>query len=292
MLKGILKSMRPHQWVKNGFVLAPLVFAQELDNPPQIVRSLAAFLLFCAVSSAVYLMNDCFDVEKDRAHPVKRFRPIPAGIVPVHVARNVSIGLALSAVGCGFVLAWPFGLATLIYLVVNFAYSTVLKHVAYIDVLVIAFGFLVRVVSGGLAIDVAISNWLLACTFLVSLYLAMGKRRHELANGGVEAIQRRKVLQRYNPAHLHVGMVLGALLTTAAYTAYATSEHARALFGTQWFPVTIPFIIVGMVRFYRLTGEHDDATSPTERMVRDPTFLVNLLAWCMLVLVLIYGGNG
>lgn len=287
MVLAVLKSMRPHQWVKNAFVLAPLVFAQQLMTGPAVWRAALATALFCLVSGAVYLVNDCFDVEKDRQHPTKRDRPIPSGALGVPAAQMIAAGLALGSLAVGALLSPAFAGAMLAYLVVNAAYSRALKHKPYVDVLTIAFGFLVRIVAGALAIDVPVSVWLFACTFLLALYLGMGKRRHELLAAGGDASRQRKVLDAYDPTQLTMAMLGTALATTAAYTAYAVEDHTTD-FGTNLLPLTIPFCVVGLTRFFRLSSASDDPHSPTERMVTDLPFLANLLAWGALVVYLIY----
>ena len=280
--------MRPHQWVKNSFVLAPLIFAQELTNPSSLARAVAATLLFCAVSGAVYLMNDVLDVEKDRTHPTKRNRPIPSGRLPVKVARSASAALVFGALVLGAILNWQFAAAAAVYFVVNIAYSLKLKNVAYLDVLTIAFGFLVRIVAGALAIDVPVSVWLFACTFTLALYLAMGKRRHELLSAASgNAVKQRSVLGSYDLQGLTMAMLGTALAATAAYTAYAVEDHSET-FGTDLIPLTIPFCVIGLTRFFRLTMDVENPASPTEKIVKDPPFLANLAAWAVLMVYLIY----
>ncbi len=286
VIRPVIKSMRPHQWVKNSFVLAPLVFAQELTSSTAIVRAVLATLLFCGVSGAVYLMNDSFDVEKDRAHPLKRKRPVAAGDLSVAAARRASLVVATVAISAGFALSWKFAAAAT-YLVVNLAYSRRLKHIAYVDVLTIAFGFLVRIVAGALAIDVPVSVWLFACTFLLALFMGMGKRRHELLETMGDVADKRSVLSYYQLGPLTIAMIGAALATTAAYTAYTVEDHQHD-FGTDFLPATIPFCVIGLTRFFMLTGQTRTSASPTEQIVRDPPFVANLACWAVLVLYLIY----
>ena len=277
--------MRPHQWVKNCFVLAPLVFAQQLGDVGQVVRALVAAGLFCAISSAVYLLNDCADVDRDRAHPVKRRRPIASGQVPVTVARRVSVLLALVALIGGAIMSPALAGCLAGYFAMNIAYTFVLKHVGWLDVAVIALGFLVRVLAGAFAISVVISNWLLLCTFLLALYLGLGKRRHELLT--TDETQQRRSLRHYHPRAVAIGMGLTALATAVAYGAYAVSSHAAEMFGTRLMPVTVPFIVFGVARFFMLTGPND-LRSPTERIVRDVPFVANIVGWGLVVVYLIY----
>ena len=280
--------MRPHQWVKNSFVLAPLVFAQELTEPTSLIRAAAATALFCAVSGAVYLMNDIFDVEKDRAHPKKRQRPIASGQLSVSAASKTSAALVAGTLLLGGILSWKFAVAALLYFLVNLAYSLHIKHIAYLDVLTIAFGFLVRIVAGALAIDVPVSVWLFACTFTLALYLAMGKRRHELLSAEQgNAVKQRTVLGSYDLQGLTMAMLGTALATTAAYTAYAVEDHS-ATFGTDLLPLTIPFCVIGLTRFFLLSSDTTNASSPTEKIVKDVPFLANLGGWASLMIYLIY----
>jgi decaprenyl-phosphate phosphoribosyltransferase len=288
VLAGILQSMRPHQWVKNVFVLAPLVFAGHLVDPSAVIRAAAAAALFCALSGAVYLVNDCLDVEADRRHPTKRYRPIAAGKVTVRAARTVSAVLGPASLLAAFVLAPGTGLALVGYLAMNLAYSYKLKHVAYVDVGVIAAGFLLRVVAGGAAIDVALSWPLLACTFLLASYLGFGKRRHELLQAGVEAAAQRGVLRDYRLNHVTATMLGIGLSTTAAYTAWAMSAHARDIFASDWGWTTVPFLFIGLTRFFSLTSYVDEPSSPTDRLVRDPVVLGTVAGWGAVVIALLY----
>jgi decaprenyl-phosphate phosphoribosyltransferase len=286
MLRPLIQSMRPHQWVKNAFVLAPLVFSQNLTSGHLLLRGFGAFVAFCLGSGAIYLLNDLMDRESDREHPVKRERPIASGQLPVGVAK-VSVGVALSAgLVIAFVLSPWFALILLGYALMNLAYSTGLKHVAFVDAAIIALGFLLRISGGAVAIGVPVSAWLLVCTFLLSMYLALGKRRHELLTVGAEG-GTRKVLQSYRSEHLDIAMWVAALVTASSYTGYtfdtATVEH----FETRLLPLTTPFILFGLVRFFVLT-QRKDFHSPTELMIRDKIFVANLVAWALVTTGLIY----
>lgn len=288
MIVGILKSMRPHQWVKNVFVLAPMVFGAQFDDVGVLLRSLAAFVAFSLTAGGVYLMNDVVDVDKDRAHPTKKNRPIAAGIVPVGAARMASVVALLCGLTTAFVLAPLAGCALLSYLVINIAYSARLKHVAYVDLVIIATGFVIRVLAGGFATDIRISVWLLCCTFLLALYLGFGKRRHELLDAATDSTRTRKVLQHYRPGTLAAAMAATAVCTIAAYTAYTFSPHAQEVFGTALVPISVPSCVVGIVRFYTLTGRVDgESASPTDRMLTDVPFVLNLVVWGMIVLGLL-----
>jgi 4-hydroxybenzoate polyprenyltransferase len=288
--------MRPQQWVKNLFVLAPLVFSNSLTDTSRLPLGLAAMLIFCLLSGAVYLMNDVFDVEKDRAHPTKRNRPIPSGRLPIPVARVASAIFGLGSLTAGFLVDWRLGAVALSYLVVNSLYSWKLKHVVFVDVLIIALGFLLRTMAGAFAIDVYFSEWLFGCTFLLALFLALGKRKHEILQAGTGRGKQRRVLEKYSLGTLNWVLLTCAGLTIAAYTAYTLSvalpgQPLRANhtpFASPWLPVTIPFAVVGITRFYVLISRADLAESPTDRMIRDIPFVTNLGLWGVTVLLLIY----
>jgi 4-hydroxybenzoate polyprenyltransferase len=286
--------MRPHQWVKNIFVAAPLVFARLVGDAHAAARTAAAFGIFCLLSSTVYLINDLVDVEKDRAHPVKRRRPIASGALPIPVARGLAVVLGATALGAAAMLGpgLAFFGASLAYLMLNLVYSFGLKKVAFVDVACLAGGFLLRVVAGAFAIPVPASKWLLACTLLLSSLLGFGKRAHELRISGnaEDARARRDVLGRYDLVTLRRLMLVLGVLTTATYTAYTRSWHALHVLKVQlvW---TVPFVAFGIFRFNWITSRQADAESPTDSMMRDPLFVANLVLYAASVLVLLYVGG-
>lgn len=296
MLIALLRSLRPGQWVKNLFVLAPLVFSHHLMEPTSLGRAGLGALIFCLLSGTVYLMNDVFDVEKDRAHPTKRERPIASGALPIRLAAVSGILIGLGSLAGAFALDLWFGGVAVTYLTINVLYSWRLKHVVFLDVVTIALGFLLRTLAGAFAIDVQFSEWLFVCTFLLALYLALGKRLHEVMQAGLEGGKQRKVLERYRADHLRVVMLTVAALTLGAYTAYALrfdlplqeAPPTRAAFESPWLPVTVPFAMMGVGRFFQLVNRSEDPRSPTERMIRDLPFIANLAVWGIAILVLIY----
>ncbi len=281
--------MRPHQWVKNAFVMAPVVFSLNVDQPDMLLKAAAATLLFCLISGAVYLLNDIVDLEADRAYPVKRHRAIPSGVVPIVFARMFCAVLVVGSVSAMLLIdRWAAAVA-LLYFIVNVAYSLKLKHSAFVDVSVIATGFLLRVLAGSLAIGVDVSVWLVLCTFLLALFLALGKRRHELLSAK-KGTKQRAVLGRYNPAHVHFAMILVGGLTVGAYTAYTLSPMTQVAFGFSWprLALTVPFTAFGVLRFFTIANQREELASPTEQMLKDPLFLLNLAGWIFAVLVLVY----
>ena len=285
---GGVKSMRPHQWVKNLFVLAPVVFAKDIFNPELLVRSFGAFGVFCLLASAVYTMNDLVDVEADRAHPIKRFRPIPSGRVPVGAAKVMAVGLTVLAFAGAFYGPLPFAAVVVAYFLQNVAYSFKLKKVAYVDVTLIATGFVLRVVAGGYATGIHVSWYLLACTALLALFLGFGKRRHELAQAARNAAKQRSALQAYTPNALTTALALTGVATIVTYVAYTLDSATRAFFKSDWLWLTAPCVVYGVLRFVQLVAGRPKAESPTQEMLRDVPFVLNLVVWVIIVIAIVY----
>lgn len=291
---GVVRSMRPHQWVKNLFVLAPLIFSKSFLLLEKNLLGVAAMLFFCLAASTVYLVNDIFDIDRDRRHPTKCRRPIAAGELPLPIARLTAGVLGLGAVGGAFALNTALGLVISTYLLMNLAYSLWLKHIAFVDVSIIATGFVLRVLAGAFAIQVFISEWLIVCTFFLALYLGLGKRAHELRlflSGEVQ--KSRKVLERYRVEYLDFALLFMAGMTIAVYTIYTLTaalpdqplRSQDTPFNSPWLPVTIPFAVFGITRFYQLI-QKDCPDSPTDLLLHDRIFLVNMALWATAILAL------
>ncbi len=285
VLKGLIKAARPHQWVKNLFVVAPVVFAKGLDQTDMVLRSAVAFVCFSFAASSIYLLNDIADVEADRLHPIKKNRPIASGAVSESAARAAMGVLALTALAIGAVLGPLVAAAIAGYLLLNVAYTYKLKQVPYVDVLCIAAGFELRVLCGTFALGVPPTIYLLIVTFLLSLFLGFGKRMHELQMGGAK--KQRKVLASYNSRTLSVLLQLTALATTGTYVVYTLDPATREAFGTDYLAATIVFVEFGVIRFMDLVKDVK-AESPTEQMLRDWPFLLTLLLWAVAVVTVIY----
>jgi 4-hydroxybenzoate polyprenyltransferase len=288
---GLVRSLRPHQWIKNVFVAAPLVFAQKLGEPAFVVRSALAMLAFCALSGAVYAFNDVRDIELDREHPTKRFRPIAAGALSERAALIAAGLLAAGALAGCLVLDVRLAALAALYLVQNIAYTVRLKHTAFVDVALIATGFLLRVLAGAVVIDVPTSSWLLACTALLALLLGFGKRAHELAwaaRSG-KTTRTRASLAGYRLDVLRVILVVLALATCLAFVAYTLDERTIREFHTDRLLYSTPFVAFGILRFLLLALRSRKPESPTEAMLKDPWFLADLVAAVAVVLFAIYG---
>ena len=253
-----------------------------------IVNAAVAFVLFSLLSGCVYLLNDIVDVESDRAHPTKCRRPIAAGRLSLRAARMALAGLLIVTVSAAFTLSIEFAAVGMAYFTLNVGYSFALKHVPFVDVIIIASGFILRLFGGAFAIDVPLSIWLGACTFLLAMYLGLGKRKHELMAVSGGGHKTRRVLARYDLGKVRVTMVVLAILTTGAYSAYTLLGETAAMFDPRTLVWTIPFVLIGLVRFNALTGRVEQGRSPTDLMLTDGLFIANLLAWGAAVVFLVY----
>jgi 4-hydroxybenzoate polyprenyltransferase len=290
-MTALLRTLRPHQWVKNLFVLAALVFSKHLFDAEMALRAAIATACFCAVSGAVYAFNDVRDVESDRQHPTKRHRPIAAGQLSERAALVAAGALAVGGLAVAATLTWKLALVVAGYLVVNLAYTLRLKQVAFVDVALIAAGFLLRVQAGAVAIDVPASPWLFACTGLLATFLGFGKRAHELAwarRSGGNVAGTRAALAGYNIPVLRVAMVVLGVATCAGYVLYTRDPHTVAYFGTRELLWSAPFPAIGIARFLWLALIRPREESPTEAMLRDWPFLANLAAWGVTVMLILY----
>ncbi|GAC1362143.1 MAG: decaprenyl-phosphate phosphoribosyltransferase [Polyangiales bacterium] len=287
LVAGLIKTIRPHQWVKNLFVLAPVFFAKDAFHPQSMLRALAGAGVFCILSGAVYTLNDLIDVDADRVHPVKRNRPIASGQVPVAIARGWLVALLLVAFAAAAIFFRPaFAGVALGYFLLNVAYSLRLKKVPFIDVACIAGGFVLRVLGGGFAIGVHVSEYMLACTALLALFLGFGKRRHEIAQE--HAGKQRASLESYTARGLDAALLLTGLPTIAVYVAYTLDADTRAFFKTDQLWMTTPSVVLGVARFVQIVKGHPKSESPTQEMLRDGVFVLNLILWAAVVLVIVY----
>lgn len=292
MFVALIRSLRPTQWAKNAFVLAPLVFAQRLLDPDAVLAALLAFAAFCLASSTVYLINDLRDREADRNHPLKKSRPIASGALPVGVATTVAVLLGAGALVIGFVLLPPgVGLTTGVYLLLNLAYSFGLKNQVILDVMTVSLGFVLRVLAGAEAIAVGVSGWLILCTVFLSLFLAFSKRRHELILLAGAATEQRQVLSHYSPTFLDQMINVVTASTVVSYALYAISEETVERFGTDALIYTELFVLFGIFRYLYLIYQRRDERNPTEVILRDAPFLINLALWGLTVVALIYGAR-
>ncbi len=287
-LVGLLQTIRPHQWVKNVFVLAPVVFAKEIFSVFLLTRAAAAFAIFCLLAGAVYALNDVLDREADRVHPIKRRRPIASGLVPVGWAKVLAIVFVVVALGWATTFSVPFAVVAALYFSQNVAYSFWLKHVAYVDVACIALGFVLRVVGGGLATRIDVSWYLISCTALLAFFLGFGKRRHELTSAETNAAAQRVALESYSKRGLDRALAATGIATVATYLAYTLDSHTMTFFQTKWLWPSTLFVVLGVWRFLYIVKNRPSAESPTQEMLSDGPFVATLLLWVVLVGWLVY----
>ena len=289
LLSALVRSLRPAQWAKNLFVLAPLVFGRELASPQALLQGVLAFAAFCAASSLVYLVNDVRDREEDRRHPLKRYRPIASGALPVSVALAAAAGLAALAVGLGAFLGPAFLGWMAAYVALNGLYTFGFKRVVILDVMTLSMGFVLRVLAGGAAVGVEVSSWLLLCTIFLALFLAFSKRRHELVLLDDAAADQRSVLGQYSLTFLDQMINVVTASTVIAYALYAVAPETAERYETQDLVYTIPLVLFGIFRYLYLTYQDTSERNPTEAILTDPPFLINLALWSLAVLWIVYG---
>jgi len=285
---SLFVSLRPDQWTKNLIVFAALIFAVKLLDPAALANASAAFLIFCALSGAVYLINDVSDREQDRLHPLKRARPIASGELSPGTALTAAVVLSVAALASAYSLRPAFAVAAAAYLSLFVVYTRSLKHVVVLDVMTIAIGFVLRAVAGGLVINVHISNWLLVCTMLGALFLGFAKRRHEITLLAEGAKGHRRILEEYDPYLLDQMIGVVAAATMVAYIIYCASPETHALFGTEWLVLTTPFPIYGLFRYLYLVHRKAGGGNPSDMLLQDRPLQACVLLWGITAIVIIY----
>lgn len=287
MVSAILKTMRPKQWVKNIVIFAALIFDRQLTESSSLLPTLAGFFLFCFITGAVYIINDLADLEADRKHPKKRFRPLAAGVLPVRVAQAAAIILLLLAFPLAYWLSREFAAVAAVYFLLNLAYSKWLKHIPLIDVLSIAAGFVLRVIAGVVLIEVErFSPWLYVVTTLGALYLGFGKRRAELALLAGDANAHRRVLNGYTLPFLDQLITIVSSTTIIAYSLYTFS--APNLPPNHTMMLTIPFVIYGIFRYLYLVQVEHKGGAPEDLAFTDHPLQLVILLWGLAVLIIFY----
>lgn len=298
---ALIRALRPHQWTKNLFVLAPVLFEHRFDQVGKNVRALAAFGIFCLLSSAIYLLNDVVDREADRAHPKKRLRPVASGEVPVALALALAGVLAAGAVTWAWAGLHSRGvlLVSIAYLAIQIAYCLAFKRMVVLDVLCIASGFVLRMIAGSSAAWVRQSAWILVCTIFLSLFLALCKRRHEVTSLGEAASGHRATLADYPAALLDQLIAAATSATLVTYALYTVDERTLAMHGFTYngqpapvLAATIPFVIYGIFRYLFLVYRRDGGGSPTVTLLGDVPSLVNGVLYLAAVIVLFLGFRG
>lgn len=282
------QSLRPKQWTKNLFVFAGILFSQNIFETALLSKVTAAFVIFCLLAGAVYLINDVVDRERDRLHPVKSQRPIAAGRLPVPralAAAGILLGLALAA---ALVLDRHFFYCAAAYLFLQVGYSFVLKNIVILDIFSITAGFVLRVVSGAVVIQVVISSWLLLCAVLLALFLALSKRRHEMVVYQEQAWHQRKVLQEYSLPLVDQMMAVVTAATVMSYALYTMAPETIEKFGTEKLIFSVPFVLFGIFRYLYLVHKKGMGESPETALTRDAYLWVDIVLWIAVVGWILY----
>ena len=285
-------SLRPEQWTKNLLLFAGLIFGGRLLQVGAVLTAAATFAIFCALSGSVYLFNDVWDQDADRRHPLKQKRPIAAGDLTARAALSGATVLAALALAAAFLINAALGAVAAGYVLLLLLYSVALKHVVIVDVLTIAGGFVLRAIAGALAVNVPIGAWLLSCTTLLALFLALSKRRHELMLLGEGAGDHRRILEEYSPYLLDQMISVVTASTLIAYAIFATSADTAQRLGTSRLGLTIPFVLYGIFRYLYLVHQKRGGGSPAALLATDRPLLACVVLWVGTVAVLMYSPLG
>ena len=290
-IADVIVTLRPHHWIKNTFVFAPLVFSGRFAQINMCLKATLAFISFCMVSSAIYAINDVCDRSEDQQHPIKKLRPVARGAIAPGTAILMGVILMIFGLALAGLLNWFLSLIVLFYIVINITYSLSIKHIAILDVLTIAVGFVLRIVGGGMAISVMPSYWLILCTVMVSLFLGFTKRRVELLAVDPEQNNSRPVLKEYSIAFLDqvISMVTGT--TILAYALYTVDAHTQMVLGSRAMLLTLPFVIYGLLRYIYIIYHLKQGSDPTETLLHDIPTIINILLWIATSLLVVKYGS-
>lgn len=287
-LKYIISSMRIQQWIKNLFIFAALIFSANLFNFRDLALTVLGFILFSFSASGIYIINDIADLEKDKYHPLKSRRPLPSGLLSKNTAYGAAFSLLIFGLAGSYFLDRIFSVIILLYVVINLVYSFKLKEIVILDVMTIAAGFVLRVVSGAVLISVPTSEWLIICTVLLSLFLGFSKRRHELILLENQAMGHRSVLRYYSPVFLDQMISIVTATTVMSYALYTISDETVHKFGTTHLIYTVPFVLYGIFRYLYLVHKKEEGGNPAKLALADIPLLVNIILWFICVTLIIY----
>lgn len=294
-IADVLRCVRPRQWPKNVILFAGLLFSEKalLFRPAAWLWATAGFAIFCLLSGCVYIINDIVDVERDRRHPEKCRRPIAAGLISITQAKMLLATLLLIALGAAFAFPGLFGMSAASYFVLNLAYSLKLKHIVLLDVLCIAVGFVLRAQAGigalrGIDSSIYMSHWLLLCTLMLALFLALAKRRQELMLLTDRADRHRVSLADYTPEFIDQMIAIVSATTVVCYALYTVSQETVAKFGTDGLVLTVPIVVYGIFRYLYLIHLHRLGDNPSELLLSDRPIQITLLVWTLAVIAIIH----
>jgi len=300
---GVIKNARPRQWIKNFALFAGLIFSGQLDNPLALATVTKAFIIFCGLSSAMYFINDIFDIDRDKEHPFKKNRPIAAGIIPTRAAIVLALGAIAVLLPLSYKVSPALFYTALVYLIIQLCYSAYLKSIILIDVLVIAAGFVLRVYAGVWVIDAHLSVWFLLCIISFSLFMAIGKRRSELTLMQQQAARHRETLLHYPENLLDILTSMFANSTWLTYALFAFQQPpiilkpvfssflnlaALPLIEAKYLMASVPLVIYGVMRYLYIIYEKREGESPERVLLTDTPLLVTVISWIILIVLIIY----
>jgi 4-hydroxybenzoate polyprenyltransferase len=288
LVRDYVKLMRPSHWVKNVFVFAPIIFSLNLLSGKELLSNTLAFIFFCAGASAVYVFNDIHDRDSDRNHPVKKNRPIASGRVSVKSAWILFSFLIFIAIVLSYIMNSYVSAVISSYVILNVFYTIYLKELVVIDVMIIATGFILRIVAGSLATNVYLSNWMLLTTFSISLFIGFAKRRHEIISLGDNAPDHRKVLSMYNKRFVDEMITVTVAMTVIFYSLYTIDPDVVAKFGTSNLIYTVAWVIYGLFRYMYLIYVKNEGGDPVEIVIKDVGIIFSVLAWFASVILFLY----
>lgn len=288
-IKDYIALLRIPQYSKNLFIFLPLFFAQQMQEPERLFKVFLAFLGFCLLASAVYILNDLCDIEEDRHHPKKKYRPLPAG----RITKGSAIGLMVCLLALGLSIAYILSLQMfylcLLYIILNLAYSVKLKHIPILDIMIIAICFVIRIFVGGAVGGVPIYMWIVIMTFLLALFIALGKRRDDVIIFIETNNMLRKSINGYNLRFIDASMMVMAAVVVVAYLMYTVSPEITAKFNTDKLYITSIFVLMGVMRYLQITMLEENSGRPTEILLKDIFIQMSIIGWILSFAILIYG---
>ncbi len=288
MLNALIKLARPSQWIKNSLVLAALFFAGVANDSHSLILAFAAAAVFCLLSSSIYALNDLIDCQQDKNHPLKKSRPVASGEISTTTAALFSFILAAAGLYSAWLINFELLIVAVIFLLLNVLYSVWLKHVVILDVMTIALSFVIRAYAGAVAIEVAASKWMLINTLFLALFLAFGKRRHELVLLDDEASSHRQSLSKYSPYLLDQLISVVTASVVVAYLLYTFSSEVSTKLNTEYLYVTVPFVVYGIFRYLYLIHYEEKGGSPTKVLIGDKPLMLDVILWLATVIIILY----
>lgn len=289
MFKLYFNLLRVPQWIKNFFIFVPLIFSKHLFDIDYVKSSLLGFIIFCLISSSVYIINDLIDIEEDKAHPTKKFRPIPSGLILKNTAIVVAVFLVFASVALLMAANLYFSLTVILYFLITFLYSIKIKHIVILDVFTIAAGFMLRIIAGAFIINVEISSWLILTTMFISLFLAVMKRRSELKHvTSVENSATRKVLVHYSTEFVDQMSTVTSAGVIICYALYTVSQRTISVFHTENLIYTTPYIVFGIFRYMYLVYVGKKGENAAEIVLSDIPMIINIALYVITIIVILY----